>query len=86
MSATFIGTIGTDLKNMIKSLKTGIKYEAKSDEHQPRYGWVDVQIGTVSKFMLYLLIYWVRSDKIIYKNIFILYYEVKKKFRLFLKN
>lgn len=47
-SATFAGTVGTDLKGIIKNLKTGIKYEAKSDELEPQYGWIDVQIGTVS--------------------------------------
>ena len=33
---------------MIRNIKTGIRYEAKQDDFEQSYGWIDVQIGTVS--------------------------------------
>lgn len=33
---------------MIKNIKTGIRYDAKRDDFEQNYGWVDVKLGTVS--------------------------------------
>lgn len=40
--------MSNDLVSLIRNIKTGIRYEAKQDDFEQSYGWIDVQIGTVS--------------------------------------
>ncbi|XP_065221538.1 uncharacterized protein mRpL1 [Planococcus citri] len=42
------GKLGVDLTQLVKDLRSGVKYEAKRDEFEMDYGYVDVAIGHVN--------------------------------------
>lgn len=42
------GRLSHDLGKMVTDLRVGTKYEAKKDEFEPDYGFIDVTLGPVS--------------------------------------
>lgn len=44
----FTGRLAVNLPQLVEALRKGVKYEAKRDDFQLDYGWIDVTIGNVS--------------------------------------